>query len=125
MDIRLRTVVYAGKVQIENVPVYSCEQCFQSEVMTEVKPELSRLIGELGSNPERQRLQFEHINEWALLISRAVDKELACLPIDAIVRERIDQLLDMLLLAGSVGDRTWETELLERLAQITKAAPVT
>ena len=125
MDIRLRTVVYAGKVQIENVPVYSCEQCFQSEVMTEVKPELASLIGRLGHNPDRQRLEFQHMNEWALLISRAVDEQLASLPIHAIVRERIDQLLDMLLLASSVGDKAWETELLDRLTQITKPAPVT
>lgn len=48
MNLRLRTVIYQSKVDIENVPIYSCEGCGRSEVVPHVKPELTGLIGKLG-----------------------------------------------------------------------------
>lgn len=125
MDVRLRTVIYSNTVEIDNVPIYTCDTCFNTEILPGVKPELTRLIGELGNKPPKQKLQFNEMNEWAHLISKAIDRELAHLPIQTIIRDRIDQLLDMLLLARSLQDRQWEEDIRARLSQITKPVSTT
>src|SRR5690242_16119968 len=53
MNIRLRTVIYQNKVEIDNVPIFSCETCSHSEVYPGVKPELTGLIAELGAVTEK------------------------------------------------------------------------
>src|SRR5690554_7681 len=98
MDIRLRTVIYSKAVEIDNVPIYTCSQCFHTEVLTGVKTDLAQLISQLGGNPQIQKINFNELNEWAFLITKASDLELVHIPIQSIVGERIDQLLDLLLL---------------------------
>jgi len=120
MDIRLRTVIYSSKVEIENVPIYSCDSCYHTELMIGIKHELVKLIGSLGSKPEKQKLQFDEWNEWAHLITLVSDKERMHLSIQTIINHRIDELLDVMLLARSLGDKNWEQQLRERLSQITK-----
>ena len=107
------------------MPIYSCESCGHTEILTGVKPHLTSLIAKLGSEPQQQKLNFEEINEWAYLISRAIDRELMNESIQHIVSERVDQLLDMMLLARSLHDYDWEDELRERLSQITNTALTT
>ena len=125
MDIRLRTVIYSSTVEIDNVPIFSCDECFHTEILTEVKPELARLISELGSKPRKQKINFDEMNEWAHLITKAIDRELMHVPIHNIIGERVDQLLDLMLLAQSLGDKDWEEDLRARLSQITKPALTT
>lgn len=120
MDIRLRTVIYSGAVEIDNVPIYSCDACFHTEILSEVKPDLTRIISGLGAKPKKQKLNFDEMNEWAHLIAKAIDKELMHVPIHHIIGERIDQLLDLMLLAQSLRDTEWEEELRVRLSQISK-----
>lgn len=122
MGIRLRTVIYQSKVEIDNVPVYGCEYCNRSEVFPGVKPELTQLIGDLGGKPEKQKLKFDEISELAHLMKVVTDKEHRHEPISKILEERINELLDMLLLARSLGDETWMNDVRERLSQISKHA---
>jgi hypothetical protein len=121
MDIELSTVIYSSKVEIEKVPIYSCKQCLHTEVLTDVKPELSRLIIELGQHPEKQKFYFDEMNEWAKLLALATDQELLDVPLEEIIGSRIDHLLDLMIIARSVGDEAWENELRGRLQQLTKA----
>lgn len=125
MDIRLRAVVYSKTVEIDNVPICSCDICDHTEILPEVKPELSRIITELGKTPKKQKLNFTELNEWAYLITKAIDPERIHESIQSIICERIDQLLDMLLLARSLQDAEWENELRHRLSQITNPALTT
>lgn len=125
MSIRLRTVIFSNKVKIENVPIYSCGDCGQSEVLQDVKQELSSLLRGLGRNPEKQRISFDESNELAFLLREAAKSERANVPVEAIVRERVNQLLDLLLLAQSLDDRPWTEEIRERLSQIAKASIAT
>lgn len=120
MDIRLRTIIYSKIVEINNVPVYDCSTCFHVEVLPYVKKELSNLIQDIGGRPESGKLNFDELNEWALLISRAIDRDQLQMSIQDIICERIDQLLDLLLLARSLGDVRWEDDLRHRLSQITR-----
>ncbi|WP_218090522.1 hypothetical protein [Paenibacillus solanacearum] len=118
MTIRLRTVIYQNKVEIENVPIYSCGSCSRSEVFPEVKPELTGLIGTLGSKPGKQQMQFEDISEIAHLMVKVTEKKRAADPVEMIIDERINELLDLLLLAQSLEDEAWIADLRKRLSQI-------
>lgn len=122
MKIRLRTVIYQNKVEIENVPVYSCDSCSRSEVFPGVKPELTGLIGDLGSKPEKKQLFFDELSELAHLMMKVTDKEHRHEPVERILEERVNELLDMLLLARSLGDEPWMEDVRQRLSQITKHA---
>jgi hypothetical protein len=122
MGIRLRTVIYQSKVEIENVPVFTCEFCNRSEVFPGVKQELTGLIGELGGKPEKQRLRFDESSELAHLMKVVTDKEHRHQSVDKILEERINELLDLLLLARSLGDEPWMEDIRSRLSQISKHA---
>jgi len=120
MSIKLRTVIYQNKVEIENVPVFSCEACQRSEVFAEVKPELTGIIGELGASPEKKHLSFSEISEIAHLMKKVTEKEYAADPVEKIVEDRINELLDLLLLAQSLQDEAWKADIQKRLGQIAK-----
>ncbi|HZG54935.1 hypothetical protein [Paenibacillus sp.] len=125
MSIRLRTVIFSNKVKIENVPIYSCGGCDRSEVLQDVKHELSSLIRRLGRNPEKQEIRFNESNEVAFLLHEVTKKERANVPVEQIVKERVNQLLDLLLLAQSLGDEPWSEEIRDRLSQIAKGSIAT
>lgn len=120
MNIRLRTLIYSNKVEIGNVPIFSCDNCNHSEVFSAIKPELTDLIGKLGNKPKLQRILFQEINELANLIYMATLKEHSQMPIEGMLQERINQLLDLLLLARSLHEDNWAEEIQAKLAQIAK-----
>ncbi len=120
--MKLRTVIYSGKVEIDNVPVYSCDACSRSEVFPEVKPDLTGLIGQLGAKPEQQTFLFNEWNEWADLIMELYtrQKRPSRQEMDKLIGERINKLLDLLLLAQRLGDDEWIAEVEKRLSQISR-----
>jgi len=120
MKLGLRTVVFAKKVNIMNVPVYNCSICGRNDVFHAVKDDVGRLIGRLGSRPAPVDIPFDQINELAGVLSRAYtdSKSLQASDIAKAAEERTNQLLDMWLLAASVGDDSWQKELENRLAQL-------
>lgn len=119
MNIRLRTVIYQNKVEIENVPVYSCDDCQRSELFSPVKSELTGYIRTLGTSPEAGRVSFGDISELANLLHKVTRKENRHLAAVAIIEERINELLDLLLLAQSLDDADWMEDVRHRLKQIT------
>lgn len=54
MELELRTVVYAKKVEIRNVPVFACADCVSYEVLRPVKLDLTECISKLGEQPVKQ-----------------------------------------------------------------------
>lgn len=122
MNMRLRTVIYQNKVEIENVPVYSCDACNRSEVYPAVKPQLTGLIAKLGGKPDKMSLPFHELSEVALLMKKVTAKDDAHRPVETILDDRINELLDMLLLAQSLSDTVWMDDIRERLSQIAKHA---
>jgi hypothetical protein len=120
MSIRLSTVIYQNKVDIENVPVYTCDSCQRSEVLPSVKPELAGLLGKLGSRPDKQQLLFDDWSEIAYLMRKVLEKPYCGESVECLVEERINELLDMMLIAKSLGDELWIEDLRKRLAQITQ-----
>lgn len=119
MEIVLRNVVYRNRVKIMNVPVHVCADdcCAHSQVVDVIKDDLKSLMEELGQHPQRQAIEFEEMSELSnLLVLIANEKE------DSSVREalgeRVNELLDLFLLAQSLGDNKWMLELRQRLTKI-------
>ncbi|MNR17315.1 hypothetical protein D3C85_1339670 [compost metagenome] len=87
-----------------------------------MKPELTGLIGRLGSKPEKQQFSFHEVSEVAFLLLKVTEKERMNDSMEKIVEDRINELLDILLLAQSLGDEPWAEEIRKRLSQITQSA---
>lgn len=121
-QLRLRTVVYARKVSITKVPVFSCSRCGSSEVHAGVKSEIGRLIGRLGSRPVSRIIPFDQINELAGVLASALENgsdRLLAADIARAAEERTNELLDLWLIASSLKDEAWKAEIRERLAQLS------
>ena len=118
MEVVLRNVVYRKRVKILNVPVHVCvdDSCAHSQVVDVVKEDLKDLMAELGQNPERQAIEFEEMSELSNLLVLIANEG------DSTVREalegRVNELLDLFLLAQSLGDEKWMLELRHRLTKI-------
>lgn len=122
MNLYLRTVVYARKVTITKVPVYECKSCGNSELFAGVRPDVGRLLSQLGANPAPRVISFDQINEWAkvLTIALSAGKEmLQAAEVARVAEERTNELLDLWLIANSLGDEAWKAELRERLSQLS------
>ncbi|ALS27429.1 hypothetical protein IJ21_20320 [Paenibacillus sp. 32O-W] len=127
MTVKLRTVIYSGKVEIDNVPIYSCPSCSRSEVFPEVKSDLTGLIGQLGEEPKKQTFLFNEWNEWAnLLVESVIGHKMPDLEqVERLIEERIDELLDLYLIACRLGDEAWKADLNKRLSQISRRYTLT
>lgn len=121
MKLILRTVIHAHRVSISNVPVYSCESCARKEVFPGVKDDLGRLVGRLGAKPDLQRVSFDEVHELAGVLRNVLDRREPLQPsvVARRTEERMNELLDLLLIADSVGDERWKAELKGRLAQLS------
>lgn len=121
MMMKLRTVIYSGKVEIDNVPIFSCASCNKSEVIPEVKPDLTGLIAKLGAEPEKQSFLFNECNEWADLLyeAKATKRPIQPSIVEGLIEERINKLLDLYLLAKTLNDEVWMADLNKRLGQIS------
>lgn len=121
MNLSLRTVIYSGRVEIDNVPVFTCESCHRSEVYSAVKDDLTSLLERIaGEEAGENNIRFEEWSELALLLKKATDKELFSEPLAELVEERINELLDLMLLAQSLNDTVWIEETRLKLRQITE-----
>ena len=69
MELSLRTVIFAKKVNITNVPVYSCAICGRNDVFHGVKDDVGRLISKLGTVSDSRSIPFDQMHEWAGLLS--------------------------------------------------------
>lgn len=125
MELEMRTVVYAKKVEIRNVPVFACTDCVTYEVLQPVKPDLKECISKLGDHPVQQDVSFGKQNELAdlfheLLLSwpDASDREMEERMQQA-VQERINLLLDILNYAQTSGDEEWIQMTQRRLGQLS------
>lgn len=127
MKMKLRTVIYSGKVEINNVPVYSCDSCQRSEVIPEVKTDLTSLLAQLGNKPPKQSFLFNECNEWADLLVEAKGKAKKLTEDDVAVltESRVNALLDLYLLAQSLQNEEWMEDIRKRLEQLSRNKQLT
>lgn len=122
MSLKLRTVIYSGKVEIDNVPLYTCQACNRSEVIPEVKADLTGFIQGLGEHPIKQNYLFNECNEWANLLVEYKQThktmQTAMEQLDQMMKHRTNELLDLYLLAQSLEDQEWLGSIEKRLSQL-------
>lgn len=118
MEVVLRNVVYRKRVLILNVPVHVCvdDNCDHSQVVDVVKEDLKSLMEELGQDPARQAIEFEEKSELSHLLVLIANEGDAT--VSEALGERVNELLDLFLLAQSLGDEKWMLELRHRLTKI-------
>lgn len=121
MNLKLRTVIFAKKVNINNVPVYNCSLCGRNDVFPGVKEDVGKLVGQLGTKPSAHNIPFDQVHEWAGVLSDAMNMSdsLHASVVARTAEERVNQLLDLLLVASSLGDEMWKKELHTRLSQLS------
>jgi len=126
MELRLRTVVFKKNAEIENVPVLICDSCNHSEVFPPVKTCLVNLLARLkAASANKVYLRFDERNEIARLIQLQQKQGIRMEGVRKLIEERVNELLDMLLLAGSLGDQDWAGEIQNKLTELTdKTLPV-
>ncbi|MDR7314266.1 hypothetical protein J2X83_000505 [Brevibacillus nitrificans] len=119
MEIVLRNVVYRNRVKIMNVPVHVCvdDCCAHSQVVDVIKDDLKSLMEDLGQHPERQAIEFEEMSELSNILVLVANEGLDS-SVREVLGERVNELLDLFLLAQSLGDEKWMLELRERLTKI-------
>lgn len=125
MNLSLRTVIFARKVNIKNVPVYHCPGCGRNDVFPGVKDDVGKLVGGLGPRPAAGSISFDQLHEWAGVLSDAKlrSERLQAEAIARAAEERIDRLLDLWLIASTLEDEAWKEEIHTRLTQLS--APYT
>ncbi|KEO79172.1 hypothetical protein ACYCS5_01810 [Paenibacillus sp. SEL3] len=125
MGLELRKVIYADKVEILHVPVFSCSSCFSSEVLQHVTKDIKALLQSLGSKPTARRISFARNNELAEIIRKLVLEEADNPNVDwqSALEERmelrINLLLDLYRYARSLGDEDWMNDVEKKLVQLS------
>ncbi len=121
MDLTLRRLVFQKKIEITNVPVYTCSYCGKQEIVDLVKNDFSILLAELNrgkrENMVKERISFSEYSAVAKLLEeyKKENKEFREEDWQNIVAEQRDFLLDLLLLAKANNDQLWLREIKERL----------
>lgn len=120
MELVLQSMIYQKKVNIEYVPTFRCERCERSEVMDRVKPLLSQIIHRLGSKPEKQLVIFKEHSEIASILYEISISQQEAAVAQSKIEERVNQLLDLLILANQLGDPLWIKDVHERLNELSQ-----
>lgn len=125
MGLELRKVIYASKIEILHVPVFSCPSCFSSEVLQHVTKDIKELLQSLGDKPSVRRISFARNNELAEIIRKLALEEADNPNVDwqSSLEERlelrINLLLDLYCYARSVKDEDWMNDIEKKLAQLS------
>ncbi|MFC5987364.1 hypothetical protein [Marinicrinis lubricantis] len=122
MDIYMRTVLFSDHLEIKGVPVYCCDECGRNEVLPGVKDHLKEMIQSSSKSAGKVSIDFSEQNEVALLLSRAADEDYGNVSLEVIIDERINQLLDMLIMAQNLHNDEWIEDIQDRLSQISNYA---
>ncbi|MGF7049201.1 hypothetical protein J2T13_003709 [Paenibacillus sp. DS2015] len=125
MKLELRTVVYAGAVEILHVPVRTCEDCAAYFLLPPIKNVLAEYMNELGKHPSKRKVSFTEFNELSHVIHEVFSQEESncCKAIEKAVKEaihdRTNLLLDLYRYAESMEDLKWMDNLRQRLMQLS------
>lgn len=126
INLELRTVIFAKKIEVKNVPVFSCMSCSTYEVLKPVKAHLSEYLQSIELPVDHQLVIFSEIDEVANLIcdlyKRKVEMDSDELGdvVGAYKEERINLLLDVYQCALQVNDELWMRDTQRRLEQLSQ-----
>ncbi|WP_027416792.1 hypothetical protein [Aneurinibacillus terranovensis] len=106
MDLKLRKVVYMNHMEIDHVPVYSCPNCEENQLVEQVKDDLKRLLQQINTyQSDSSVISFAAHSSFSELLLRMSRQNVIT----------IDDLLDLYLLARSLQDDIWIEEIEKEL----------
>ncbi len=74
MEVTLRTL-YFKKLEIRNVPVYSCPTCQHNELFHQVKKKIQEIVYDNRNTIKKQTIYFEQVSELANLLMMTFHKQ--------------------------------------------------
>ena len=125
MRLELRTIQFAGEVQILHVPMRACEVCSSYLLLGSVKPILTDYLKNCESTPSKKPISFTQISESSEVIYEVFSQEESdsCEELEIAVKEaineRVNLLLDLFGYAEGVGDMSWVDHIRQRLRQLS------
>lgn len=122
MNLLLRTVIFAKNIEIRNVPIFTCTNCAKSEVLQNVKNDLTELIAKVKNMTGKHSFQFQEFQELVNVFFEMFSKGsryVGIAQLEDMLNERINQLLDLYLLARTMNDTEWTEDIQKRLKQVT------
>ena len=75
MDITLRTLYFNKKIEIKNVPVYSCPVCNTNELIQQIKPKIKTIIKDAAKKSKKQTLYLDKYSELVQLITMVYNEQ--------------------------------------------------
>jgi len=119
VSIQLCTVIFQNKINIENVPVYSCEHCGRNDVHPAVKADLKDLIARCESDSDDDVfVSFHEVSEVSYFCMQMMEQGESPKTMRELIDDRINELLDTFILARSLSDRNWTDDIHKRLLQL-------
>lgn len=126
MNLELHTVIFSKKLEIQNVPVFSCMSCSTYELLAPLKTQLSEYLKTVQLPKERRVVSFAEMNEAANLFydlyKRKVNLDADNLIeiMETFKQERINLLLDVYQYAVQMNDESWTCDTQRRLEQLAE-----
>jgi len=75
MDLTLRTLYLKKKIEIKNVPVYSCNYCEENIIVEQIEGKVKKVIEEKKEETRKQIIEFERYSEFAQLLIMLYNKQ--------------------------------------------------
>jgi hypothetical protein len=119
VSIQLCTVIFQNKINIENVPVFSCGFCGRNEVYPAVKGDLKELIAQCEiDSEEKVFVSFHEVSEVSHFCMQMMQQGDTSKSMRQLIDDRINELLDTFILARSLSDLKWTDDIHRRLLQL-------
>jgi len=114
MDITLRTLYFNRKIEIKNVPIYSCTTCGNNELIPPIKEKIKEVIDDHKNIQRKETVYFEQKSELAQLLILAYHKQ--DFPYkDEKLQEEIEELLEHLYFNELNKDHGFEQKLHKKI----------
>ncbi|UHA74070.1 hypothetical protein [Paenibacillus sp. 481] len=122
MDLTLRTVVHARKIEILRVPIFTCTGCERTELLSSIKQDLQEMIKAHTCDAQtRVSISFDAVHELGSVLVECLEQQEEDMAqvLEQAIQARVNQLLDLYLLARTWQDEKWMNDLQLRLTQIS------
>lgn len=118
MEITLRTLYFNKKVEIKNVPVYSCPACHRHEIIEQVKFKIKDLISTHIGAGKKVTVHFEELSELAQLLMMVREKQEYPFREEWMIQEELEELLESMLVYGTYKDLDWSEKIHKKIEKM-------
>lgn len=118
MEITLRTLYFNKKVEIKNVPVYSCPTCHRHEIIEQVKYKIKDLISTHIGMGKKVTVHFEELSELAQLIMMIREKQEYPHREEWKIQEELAELLESMLVHGTYTEMDWSEKIHKKIEKM-------